>query len=255
VAAKFCSGAALMALRRPADLNGSIEYAGREIAFTVEFGRRRNMYITVNPDCSVEVRAPRRAGMADVTGFVQSRGRWILDHIARFESLSPVLLDRPYTDGARHMYHGDEIELAVEPGLFDSVEFTRGTLRVATPDWHDAERVGDLVEHWFLDRALEYLPPRMEQWFERAAPVLGVGYPELRIGYMKRCWGTSSQRGWVHLNSELIKITPECADYVIVHELCHLRERGHNKRFYGLVAEIMGDWRRRSRRLERYVIV
>ena len=71
---------------------------------------------------------------------------------------------------------------------------------------------------------------------------------------MKRSWGTCSKYGWIHLNSELVKISENCVDYVIVHELCHLRERKHNKRFYSLVAQALPDWRKRRRMLERYVI-
>jgi len=235
-------------------LLASIDFAGREIAYRVEFGRRRNMYITVHPDLSVDVQAPLHAAIGEVQQFVASRGSWIATQLLRYESLAPVRLDQPYVSGALHMLHGREITLDLAPGLFDAVELKGGKLTVSCPDWRAEEQAGELVEEWFLERALEYLPPRMEHWFKLARPVLRVGYPELRIGYMKRCWGTSSQRGWVHLNSELVKIEPDCADYVIVHELCHLRERGHNKRFYGLVERSMPDWRRRSRRLERYVI-
>jgi predicted metal-dependent hydrolase len=229
--------------------------AGREIAYSVDFGRRRNMYITVHPDLSVSVQAPRHARIEEIREFVLSRGDWIVTQLLRYESLAPVLLDQPYVSGTRHMLHGRQVVLDVAPGLFATVRLAGETLSVSCQEWHDEERVGGLVEDWFLERAMEYLPPRLEHWFSRVAPVLDVECPELRIGYMKRCWGTSSGRGWVHLNSELVKIDPDVADYVIVHELCHLVERGHNKRFYGLVGRIMPDWRRRSRRLDRYVIV
>jgi predicted metal-dependent hydrolase len=86
---------------------------------------------------------------------------------------------------------------------------------------------------------LEGLPQRVQHW----AGVVGVPIPEVRVRLMKTRWGSCNipaQRIW--LNAQLAAYPPECLDYVIVHELVHFLERGHNKRFYSLMSKAMPEW-------------
>ena len=140
-----------------------VHCGGQSIEFLVDLGRRRNLYISVYPDSSIVVKAPRGTNKEDILEFVLSRSDWILTHTARFESLSPVSLDRPYVDGAIHLFKGDGIPLAVMPGLFDSVEISNGNLVVNCQGWHSEELVGELVEEWFLDQAMDFLPRKLAE--------------------------------------------------------------------------------------------
>ncbi len=91
----------------------------------------------------------------------------------------------------------------------------------------------------------------MDAYFDRWEPFLGVHAKERRIRKMKTRWGSCNvkdDRIW--LSSYLGAYPEECLEYVIVHELCHLLERGHNKRFYALVASCLPDWKERRAKLK-----
>jgi predicted metal-dependent hydrolase len=71
---------------------------------------------------------------------------------------------------------------------------------------------------------------------------------------MVKRWGSFSQRGVIYLNPELIKAPSHCIDYVVTHELCHLRHPNHTKSFYNLLSSVIPDWQMRKARLERVEI-
>jgi predicted metal-dependent hydrolase len=78
----------------------------------------------------------------------------------------------------------------------------------------------------------------------------GIGEPKLCIGKMKKRWGSCTGRGVIYLNPGLIKAPSHCIDYIITHELCHLKYPNHGKQFYSLMSRVMPDWGARKRRLE-----
>lgn len=91
----------------------------------------------------------------------------------------------------------------------------------------------------------DWVKARMDRYFDKWEPILGVHAKERRVRTMKTRWGScniAEKRIW--LNACLSNYPEECLEYVIVHELCHLLERGHNARFYGFVQNCLPDWKR-----------
>jgi predicted metal-dependent hydrolase len=76
--------------------------------------------------------------------------------------------------------------------------------------------------------------------------------PKLQIRLMRRRWGSCTRQGKIILNLELIKMPPQCIDYVITHELCHLIERNHTDKFYRILALVIPEWKKIKERLERF---
>jgi len=77
--------------------------------------------------------------------------------------------------------------------------------------------------------------------------------PTVTIRKMTRRWGSCTKRGTINLNTDLIKVPLTFIDYVIVHELCHLKVHNHSPAFYKLLTRSMPDWRQRKARLESFV--
>ncbi len=84
---------------------------------------------------------------------------------------------------------------------------------------------------------------------------LDLPYPTLTIRHMKTRWGSCSRHGRILINLRLIQAPLELIDYVIVHEVCHLKEHNHSKRYYLLLDTAMPDWRERRERLNAYEFV
>ena len=125
---------------------------------------------------------------------------------------------------------------------------TRGVLNIFTKD-KDRDRVQNLVEKWYREKAEEYFSKSLSKCFGKFEK-MGFDKPGLKIRKMKTRWGSYSTKGRVTLNLELIKKPTECIDYVVMHELCHIRHRNHSKGFYKLLDKVMPEWRDKKEKLE-----
>lgn len=110
-----------------------------------------------------------------------------------------------------------------------------------------------LVDRWFAERARRNLSERFEHCAELVRS-FGIRSGQFSLRRMQRRWGSSSAKGRVLLNPALVKAPVDCIDYVISHELCHLRRHDHGVEFYRLVARVVPDWKRRKARLERFSV-
>ncbi len=123
---------------------------------------------------------------------------------------------------------------------------TIDTFVASKADW-----IGKQQRHSVALPDAERVKAQMDSYFEKWEPFLGVQTKERRGRKMKNRWGSCNvkeRRVW--LSSYLGAYPEECLEYVIVHELCHLLERGHNARFYGLVESCLPDWKERRAKLK-----
>ena len=119
-------------------------------------------------------------------------------------------------------------------------------LRVRPSTDRDAREA--MLYRWYRERLRERIPEMVGKW----EPNIGVTVAEWRIRRMKTRWGTCSpEAGRIWLNSELAKKPVSCLEYVVVHEMIHLIERGHNERFRGILDRVMPGWRMRLDELNR----
>lgn len=104
----------------------------------------------------------------------------------------------------------------------------------------DALAYEKILSRWYAQQLLLVVPPLFEKWQH----IIGVKMQDWTIKKMKTCWGTcNTQTKRICLNLELIKKPLICLEYIMVHELVHLLERGHNRRFYGFMDQFMPNWR------------
>ncbi len=219
------------------------------ITFELRRSRRRTLAIQVHADGQVVVRAPMRASLREVRRMVHSRSQWV---VRKQEELSAQA--REYNRLRRlrrhHRYFlGREYRLQVARAEAPGVWLGCQTLHVETPD-QSAAAVDALLEAWYREQARRVLEQRLERCLEHARPILRVARPQLRLRHMRTQWGSCSESGRITLNTELVKAPRRCIDYVILHELCHLRELNHSPRFYALQDTVMPGWERHKATLE-----
>lgn len=218
-----------------------------EICFTPD--RREKIAIHVHPDASVQVDAPEGEDLARIHRAVLKRARWIRSHVNQTRLQREHALPRSYVSGESHFYLGRRYQLKVvrENGAGAAVRLLRGSICVES-DSRDPETVKQQLSGWYRQRAsevfsrrLEYLADRIS-WLDRTPPC--------RLLAMRKQWGSCSPAGSIVLNPHLVKAPRDCVDYVITHELCHLREHNHSPRYYRLLREIMPGWESTKARLD-----
>lgn len=205
--------------------------------------------ISVHPDSQVTVRAPVSRSLQEVVTRVQARSGWILRQLTHFEQFKPPPAPRRYVSGETYLYLGRQYRLKTIHCNHPDVKLIGRYLWVWTAAPGDAEHVKELVGGWYRRHA-EITFARCLERCLNASKSLGVAMSRIEIRFMRQRWGSCSKSGRIILNVELVKAPVHCIEYVIMHELCHLRVHDHSERFYRLLGRHMPDWQRRKDRLD-----
>jgi predicted metal-dependent hydrolase len=227
-----------------------IDHKHQRILVQVKYDRFRTLRLSVRPEGTVLVRAPSRTSQAQIRSHVESKAAWILQHLERFRALREALPQpHAYLSGETHNYLGRSYTLEARQAERNAVRLEEDCLVVTTILPPSPDKVRKLLDAWYLAQARE-LFLRVLREMQPAVSAHGVPRPaSLKIRAMTTRWGTCSRAGSITLNRHLMRAPLECLEYVVVHELCHLRHHGHDARFYGLLAAIMPDWKARRKRL------
>jgi len=160
---------------------------------------------------------------------------WVLEHKEKYDTYREEIPKRTFEECAVFPYLGDKREIVVERRPSSSV--TEDTLRLARHH----------VEETSVRRALETLYRRKaRETFEKRADNLseemGVGYEQIEVRNQRTKWGSCSTSGTLGLNWRLMMAPRDIVDYVVIHELAHLREKNHTRRFWNIVREYEPDY-------------
>ncbi len=230
----------------------SVQFGRRRIEYALQYSRRKTLAIDVHPDLSVIATAPIGSSDEAVVSRVQKRAGWIFAQQRFFETYLPTMPRRLYISGESHRYLGRQYRLRVQQGNAESIKISRGQINVTLNDMAKKERVKALVTGWFRSRAEVVFTEVFEASKVRAARH-GITADSFSIRRMKNRWGSCNHNGNILLNPDLILAPLMCIEYVIVHELCHLKEHNHSSKFYRLLDRMMPDWQQRRERLNRCI--
>lgn len=225
-----------------------LAYGTEKIRYQVQWvSTRRTLGIAVHPDLSVWVRAPVGCSEENIAQRVRRRAGWISRQLAEFQRYSPRTPQRQYLSGETHLYLGRQYRLKLSAGEPASVKMSRGQLIVTMPGKADPERVKAMLHRSYLDHAKVVFKEVLDEYLHRFK---GHRAPRLIIRAMQSRWGSLSPAGTMTLNANLIRAPRACIEYVVAHELCHLKHRNHDAGFYRLLGRVMPDWETRKARLE-----
>jgi len=219
------------------------------ITYMLIYSRRRTIGIHIYSDGRVIVRAPLTCTHRQVEAALDKRQGWLRQHLNRIAAagISPP----PSCEtGAPFALLGRTYRLAMIPAPRDRVCCDDDSLYVEA---RDPARVEHLIAAWYKTQADRIFAERLAVCFERVRH-WGVDYPDLRTRTMKTRWGSCSASGRITLNTRLVTQPIDLIDYVILHELCHLRRMDHSPAFYALMDEVAPDWRQHRARLRRVVV-
>lgn len=235
------------------ELHDSVRWGNTHIPYRYSYAKRRTLAISVHPDLVVTVRAPEGTDPQAIREKVMQRGPWISKAWREFTLYIPKQPSRKYVSGESHRYLGRQYRLKVVEGDESSVKCLRGYLWVTTAD-PSPPNIRKLLNDWYREHARTVFRERLDACCRLAARE-GIQEPALRIQQMASRWGSCSDSGRILLNLELIKAPKDCIDYVITHELCHLKEKHHGPRFWRLLGKLMPDYQERRKRLNLFADV
>jgi predicted metal-dependent hydrolase len=222
------------------------------VAYALKRARRRSIGFIVGVE-GLSVNAPRWVGIADIEAALHEKAGWILKKLReqqeRGQRLQAARVD--WRDGTSIPFLGETVIVVLDPRTTGAVLNTdaeattlpgvpRLTLHIGLPHTAAPEQIRDAVQSWLQRQARRVFEERCRLFTER----LGVRYTRLALSSAQTRWGSASADGSIRLNWRLIHFALHTIDYVVAHELAHLREMNHSPRFWDVVRSVLPDYER-----------
>ena len=232
---------ALRILRHP-QTDREILLQDQRVGYTLRRARRRTIGFTVGPE-GLSVSAPRWVTIGEIEQAVREKGVWILrkmqeqaDRNRRLEATRIV-----WAEGALVPFLGQSLRLRLDasrvPSAGGAVLEDEGLL-LGLPTQAQPERIRDAVHGWWQRQARRVFEERCALY----APQLGVQFKRLSLSSAQTRWGSATVDGSIRLNWRLIQFPISTIDYVVVHELAHLREMNHSAAFWDVVRSVLPQY-------------
>lgn len=226
--------------------NDSIKACGRTLNYEIVYSKkRRKAAIVVRPDLSVEFRAPHGLSREAIREIVQKKAGWVWKKLDWFEANRLPSPEKRYTDGEKYLYLGREYPLKVLPvdGIKKSfASFSESELTVLIPKVAQEELKPALVKKAIWNFYSDCAGLEVDRFLKAYSEKLKIDPPAFKVKHQKRRWGSCSADNVLRINFQLMMAPPEQLEYVVVHELCHVKEKNHSARFWKLVGELMPEY-------------
>jgi predicted metal-dependent hydrolase len=225
-----------------------------QVAYELRRGKRRTIGFSVGHD-GLTVSAPKWVPLYEVDKALQEKAGWVVKKLqetrARHLQIEAARID--WKDGAILPFLGESVTLVIDPfHAFNGVGAelkpglppgpdtapTAHTLHVGLPHGAGPQQLQDAVQAWLMRQANRVFTERLDHF----APHLGVQWRKLSLSSAGTRWGSASADGSIRLNWRLIHFRQSVIDYVVVHELSHLRVMDHSPRFWDTVRTVMPDY-------------
>jgi hypothetical protein len=210
--------------------------------FDIIRSRRKTIAVEITKEGGVLVRAPLKLARREVLAFVHQNSNWIARKLAQSRALQEERTPRRFLEGESFPFLGEQHRLR----LIDGGDYLRKENGEFLLGSDLSSRAEGLFRTWYRARARETLEDRVTHFALR----MGLACQSVRITDAKERWGSCSAAGNLNFAWRLVMAPPGVIDYVIVHELTHLVEMNHSRRFWERLGRILPDYRHRRRWLK-----
>lgn len=228
-----------------------ITYGTDSVPYSVIPNAKRidRIAIHVEPDGTVTVEAPANADVNDIHRAVHKRARWVFSHVKDAQSRFVDVKPKAYVSGEEILYLGRRYVLKVlADGERRSPARLKGNRLEVPAGGNEATIIRAKVWAWYRVKGRDYFERRIST-LASSLPWVSMA-PSFEIKTMEKRWGSCSSAGTLILNPHLIKAPRDCIDYVLLHELAHLKHHDHGPAFWKLVENADPDWMPKKKRLD-----
>jgi predicted metal-dependent hydrolase len=200
----------------------------------------KNIHLSVYPPVGrVKISAPSRMDLDTIRVFAISRLGWIKQQQKKFQEQERET-PREYLELESHYVWGKRYLLKIiEVNAAPSVELKHNKMILRVRPGADEKKKQEIIDAWYRDQIKKAVPPLIAKWEQ----LLGVKVERFYVRRMKTRWGSCNHQAFsIRFNTDLAKKPKECLEYIVVHEMAHLRETTHNSRFVTLMDQFMPNW-------------
>lgn len=222
-------------------------FNNNKVPIKIEKSRRKTIAINIVYDGSVLVKAPLFMTDEAIGEFLMKKSSWISKKLQEVAALDLSAMKVSFKDGSTFYYLGQELTLSIESitSKVCMIKKMENKLVVYTNS-DDQELIRTLVNKWYRLRAQEIINERVRSYSQ----FIKENVKSVTIRNQKTRWGSCTSGRGLNFNYRLVMMPPEILDYVIVHELCHLKHMNHSKEFWSEVERILPDMKIRKKWLK-----
>jgi predicted metal-dependent hydrolase len=220
--------------------NCEVQIGGVQLAYQLKRGKRKTLQFSVRPE-GLTVNAPQSMPLDKIDCELRLRWQWVLRHLKATHDRRACRADQAadWRDGGSFFFLGQSVTLQLDfqPGA-DGVTLTSGMARVNLPHNASTDHIRHQVHTWLVHQ----IHPIFEARLHHFAPQLGVQWTRLKLSNANMRWGSARTDGSIRLNWRLVHFRMAIIDYVVVHELSHLRFMNHGPQFWNTVRSIVPNY-------------
>lgn len=229
--------------------NRAVQFGVTHVGYRLTRARRRSIGFVVGPE-GLDVRAPNRVPLYEIDSALQEKASWIVRKLIEVQQRQSALASSrmAWHNGVVLPFLGAPVQVVLGThyargaALVDAVnpppDAPALLLQVGLPEDATPAQIGSVVQAWLLRQATCIFEERLHHY----APQLGVQWRRLGLSNANTRWGSASSGGNIRLNWRLVHLRQPVLDYVVVHELAHLRVMDHSPRFWATVGTVMPDY-------------
>lgn len=227
-----------------------IKYQNKTIAYTVSKAKIKNYYISIQ-NGEVVIKAPWYATSAQIQNVVEEKREWIMRKLEEYKT-SPRKV-KEYSDGERFQILGENYYLNIYYKNINNaiLNVENGKIVVILPldyaEEDNTEQIKKMIDKMYYMVAEK----EVEQAMEKTRKMVGLAPEEYRLKKVKTVWGSCSSNKKITINQNLVMYSRKAIEYVVLHEVCHLKYMNHSKKFWAMVEKYMPDYKEAEKELKR----
>ncbi len=210
----------------------------RSFDYTVVRTGRQTIAIHIDPSKGIIVRAPKGARDSEIRHLLEKKISWINKHLALARQRASEIPRHNFMAGDIFLFRGENYSLIFEPAKKNHVDIAGHYIIVGLKPDIPQEKIPEIMKKWYIARAREIFNERVLVYSRG----LGVKPARIAIRGQSKRWGSCSAKGNLNLNWKLVMAPPEILNYVVAHELCHLKHPNHQSEFWEMLGNQMPDY-------------
>jgi len=224
-----------------------------DIIYKVKYSHRRTLGISIHPDKGVVARVPFRTPQKIVDGMIRNKAEWIRKVLKSQQSLNKIDQKKVFADGDTILFMGKKHFLKITPSDKNYIcRSEDNIIEIGYTDLPDPIRIKIILETWYKNVARKVLSRKFEEILLKYKD-FNFTPTGFSVRKMKKRWGSCTAKGKIAISYDLIRLDDIYGEYVIIHELCHLKHHDHSKEYYGLLSELFPRWKTVRNELQKII--
>lgn len=231
-------------------MNFNIVFEDRIIEYSVIYSKRKTLEISIKAPGLVTVRAPQYVSKNQIEKTLRKKEKWLIEKLHFLNDSKNIPIKKNYVSGEYFMYLGKNyiLDLVINEGLKKpEIKLTQHNLIITAPT-RGEDIIRQAMEAWYKEMAKQMIEERISYY----SKYFNEKVNSIKIKAQKTRWGSCNYKNDLFFNYKLIMSPLSVLDYVVVHEMCHMEHKHHQKSFWNNVASIVPDYNEKRKWLKEH---